>query len=283
MAVSLAPQVGGRPAPQFCIQADRQPIPRCRIACPPRVKERGGVTGRRRRLHAEILDFVLPKINAWCVRKFAPGSRVSLRRREYGHHPRGAGLVSRTLPVPQHIPPHHNIRTERPDLRRLIEDGIARSRTLAAIVAALHPSDVVVYIESRIRMPSRVQGFLAHRVTTIGDRRGLRIIVSAALSGDQLLSVIAHELQHALEVAAVPTIRSDEALRAFFQAMSTRCHVGRCDTAQAILVQEVVSRELRDSRSIATTPAAVPCMRTPRHLPVEQRRSADVADRNREA
>jgi hypothetical protein len=153
-------------------------------------------------------------------------------------------LSAGPLPVSQNQ--HGNVRTERPELRVLLEDGISRSGTLAAIVAALNVSDVVVWVEPRIRMPSRVQGFLAHRVTAMGDRRGLRIIVSAALSGDQLLSVIAHELQHALEVAEVATIRSDDALRSFFTSISTRCNAGRCDTDKAIRVQEVVYRELRE-------------------------------------
>jgi hypothetical protein len=73
------------------------------------------------------------------------------------------------------------------------------------------------------------------------------------LDGDQLLSAIAHELQHALEVADAPNVRSDEAIRTFFRKIdSGSCRRGpRCaETEQARRIQEVVYGELRDDSRV---------------------------------
>ena len=64
-------------------------------------------------------------------------------------------LSARPLTVAQN--PHPHVRTEQPELRILIEDGITRSATLATLVAALNASDVIVYIRSAVRMPSGIR------------------------------------------------------------------------------------------------------------------------------
>ncbi len=154
-------------------------------------------------------------------------------------------LSAGPMAVAQHRPEHPHVRSEQPELRALIDAGIRRSNTLAALVAALNASDVIVFIEARMKMPARVHGYLAHTVITIGDLRGLRIAVSSLLYPDYCLSVIAHELYHALEVAEAADVRSDAAITKFYERMDwSKCRLGLCETGDASRVQELVLREL---------------------------------------
>src|SRR5262245_10297864 len=123
-------------------------------------------------------------------------------------------------------PKDRHVRSGQPDVEALLDDGVARSATLAALVAALDASDVIVYVESNLHTPnrlrSRLDGYLAHRLTIARDRRYLWIVVNAGLRRDLLLSTIAHELQHAADVAHAPAVRPDDALRTFFQGIDKR-------------------------------------------------------------
>jgi hypothetical protein len=164
----------------------------------------------------------------------------------------GAAATTQDRPETRHV------RSEQPDVVALLHDGIVRSATLAAIVAVLDASDVVVYMESSRHMPNlsplyetgRLDGYLVHSVATVGNQRYLRIIVNADLPGDRLISIMAHELQHAVEIAQAVTIRSDAGMRRFFQSLdSGRCAPRCAETKAAKRVQDVVLRELRNRRT----------------------------------
>ena len=139
---------------------------------------------------------------------------------------------------------HQAIRTDDPQLRLAIESGIARSATFKALVTALDSSDVVVYVEPKVRMPIGLQAYLAHQMALVGKYRVLRIVVSVDLHGDTLLSILAHELQHALEVADAPTVRTDHALSVMFRDTKRQCQV--CETERAQQIQTIVLRELQN-------------------------------------
>ena len=139
---------------------------------------------------------------------------------------------------------HQAIRTDDPQLRLAIESGIARSETFKALVTALDSSDVVVYVEPKVRMPIGLQAYLAHQMAKVGKHRVLRIVVSVDLHGDTLISILAHELQHALEVADAPTVRSDHALSVMFRDTKRQCQV--CETERAQQIQTIVLRELQN-------------------------------------
>ena len=146
----------------------------------------------------------------------------------------------------QATPTHQAVRTDEPSLRSALDRGIERSQTLAKLVTALDASDVIVYMERKVRMPSGLQAFLAHQIAKVGTHRVLRIVASVDLHGDTLISILAHELQHALEVADAPTVRSDHALSVMFRDTKRQCQV--CETERAQQIQELVLRELKAAR-----------------------------------
>jgi hypothetical protein len=87
-------------------------------------------------------------------------------------------------------------------LRALLEEGLRLSPTLRGLVARLHASDVVVYV--RCDGPSGADG----RLTFLSKAGGYRYVVvrMARFPRTQQIALMAHELQHAVEIADTPDI-----------------------------------------------------------------------------
>jgi hypothetical protein len=150
--------------------------------------------------------------------------------------------------------PHHPsasggaVRTQEPRLRRLIQQGLARSPTLQSLITELNGSDVIVYIQwlnSTTR--SYFGGYLMDRVVTAGGYRYLTVAVTPSLGDERLIAVIAHELQHAREVARSPDVgRAITVQQLFERGETVLCGGGNCfETRDALRIQEAVMRELR--------------------------------------
>jgi hypothetical protein len=99
-----------------------------------------------------------------------------------------------------------------------IADGLGRSATFVSLVEALDRSDVIVYIETSRSMPSSLAGRMLIAAGP-ANQRYLRIQLSAAPRGVELISLIGHELQHALEVAASPQVRDEQSLITLYRAI----------------------------------------------------------------
>jgi hypothetical protein len=99
---------------------------------------------------------------------------------------------------------------------KLVRDGIRRSRTFADLVAKIHHSNVIVYVETSFNLSPDMAGRTMLQ-TVAGGQRYLRVQVKASLQGDQVIAVIAHELLHALEVAADPSVVDDAGLVALYR------------------------------------------------------------------
>ena len=87
-------------------------------------------------------------------------------------------------------------------LRSLLEEGLRTSPTLRALVARLHASDVVVYLQCD--GPGAPDG----RLTFLSAVGGYRYVVvrMSRFSRLQQIAMMAHELQHAVEIAETPAI-----------------------------------------------------------------------------
>ena len=96
-----------------------------------------------------------------------------------------------------------HVRSSKPALSDLIQDGYARSPTFRRLVDRLNAVHVVVYVEFQIT-PQRQRGYLSHNIREAGEWRYLQVRLRAR-SRSIMISVLAHELQHALEVASDPT------------------------------------------------------------------------------
>jgi hypothetical protein len=133
-------------------------------------------------------------------------------------------------------------------LRRLIGLGETRSVTFRRLLLRLDSSDVVVSLDAK-QTSAGSPGFLIKHVTTAGLFRYIRVNVETRSADDQVISIVAHELEHATEVAEASDVRDDVALLRLFQraAVGRGCDAGReCyETRAAREVQQVVRAELR--------------------------------------
>jgi hypothetical protein len=139
---------------------------------------------------------------------------------------------------------HRQVRAVDSRVSAAIADGARRSPTFASLIAVINRSDVIVYIESS-PMPSTIAGrmILATRGNGV---RYVRIQVSERLVREELISTIGHELQHAVEVAEHPDVRSDATLIELYRRLGAgRSTLFRYDTEAAVRIGAQVRKELR--------------------------------------
>jgi hypothetical protein len=109
----------------------------------------------------------------------------------------------------------------------------------------LNESDVIVYIEPKLTRQV-LRGYLVHRVFTQGQYRYLRIAIETAGSERRLVSLLAHELQHAVEVARAPEVRDSESIERLFRRLAVNfgCGWANCfETEAAREVERLVEKE----------------------------------------
>jgi hypothetical protein len=96
-----------------------------------------------------------------------------------------------------------SVRAVDPIAAATLDFAMARSEIVRALIATLERSNVVVHIESSRTLPAGIGG-MTRFVTSRGGFRYLRITIGADLSKSNRTAILAHELQHAYEVAASP-------------------------------------------------------------------------------
>jgi hypothetical protein len=128
--------------------------------------------------------------------------------------------------------PYRHVRAVDARIGDAIADGLRRSTTFARLVLALDQSDVIVYIETARGMPSSLAGRMLIAPGSAGHRY-LRIQIAAGSRGNELIALVGHELQHALEVAESPGVRDEQSLIALYEAIGHGAEGHRYDTMAA--------------------------------------------------
>lgn len=124
----------------------------------------------------------------------------------------------------------------------LIQLGYRRSSTLRSIIDSLEASNVITYVEIRLLTRTGVGGYL----TIVENPRlpFLRIVLGRHVASGQLLGLLGHELQHALEVSDAG-VRNGADLRQLYEDIGDRQAFGRgYDSAEARQVGVAVLREV---------------------------------------
>ena len=111
---------------------------------------------------------------------------------------------------------NRRVRSSSPRMVALIAEGVKRSPTFAKLVTALHSTNVIVYVEPTFALPPDLAGRLLFS-TIAGGQRYLRIQVRATVQGDQLISLIGHELRHAMEVADDVSVTDEGSLAKLYR------------------------------------------------------------------
>ena len=144
--------------------------------------------------------------------------------------------------------PERRIRAFSPQLQQGVADGLRRSPTFAAIVRALQESDIIVQIVDALHLPPSLH---ARLTLANGDRtfRFVRIEVGYYRRGDELIALLGHELQHALELALAPDVRSEAGMAALYKRIGFRTRGDRhFDTHEAHAAERRIRRELAQAR-----------------------------------
>lgn len=130
-----------------------------------------------------------------------------------------AGLITSSLPASKAAlleSPYRHVRTTNENVQRLLERGVSKSPTFAALLARLNASDVIVYIEQTLDMPKTLEGRLL-LMPLANHQRYLRIQINRNGSQNELVATIGHELRHAIEVADATEVRDETALELLYR------------------------------------------------------------------
>jgi hypothetical protein len=156
---------------------------------------------------------------------------------------RGARCAA-TPSVPDHI------RCDNCDMMRAIAFGMSYSpsfRGLVERVAALHG---VVYLTAKQVVQSRglrvIDGTLQHRVTVAGSYRLLFATVTP-YSGLRPIPIIAHELQHAIELLD-SNAATEREIDDLFERIGVHTATRTIETEAALAVEAAVAKELADRK-----------------------------------
>lgn len=123
--------------------------------------------------------------------------------------------------------------------------GLERSATMRAIVEAIEQRDVIVYLQMQPALKRGIAGTLTW-LTAGGGFRYVRISLNPEVMADLAIATLAHELQHALEVAQEPSIVSAATLEAHYRThgISVSSHIDGWDTQAARTTGQEVRKEL---------------------------------------
>jgi len=140
-------------------------------------------------------------------------------------------------------PPVGRVRAIGPFVLALIEDTAARSMTVRELLGRLAYTNVIVYVE--MTASAQIPVARTKLVTSAPGVRFLRIGINVALPLPDLAPALAHELQHAVEIAEHDEVTDDDALRDLYERIGRARGGDRYETEAAREVEAIVRGELR--------------------------------------
>jgi hypothetical protein len=137
----------------------------------------------------------------------------------------------------------------------LIRETLERSATARELAAALESTDVIAYVQLT---PAEPAGRAATRfVVATSTSRFVRIVVGVTTPMRDRVPLLAHELQHVLEIGLAPDVRDDEGLRQLYRRIGeSRSALFAFETSAAREVSARVRREMTGAAPPAAPAAA---------------------------
>jgi hypothetical protein len=159
---------------------------------------------------------------------------------------RVAGQESSTARL--RLGPDSRVRGLDPAARAVIEAAVACSPTVARLVADFEASDLIVLVETCPLARKVSLGDLRIVAASAGVRY-VRIRLRIPNAAPDLMTVLGHELRHAVEVASAAEIRDAASQRAFFLRVGyERPGGGRFETEGAVETGRLVATEIAGCR-----------------------------------
>jgi hypothetical protein len=135
------------------------------------------------------------------------------------------------------------VRPLSPQVQHLLEAAVRRAPTVGRLLDIIEASDVILQIE--LRLDPEVPRAVTQFVTASGNVRYVRTIINRTQSPWHQIELLAHELQHVVEIATDPQVRDQDTMRRRFEALGWR--EGRHGPFETLAAREVelqVRREL---------------------------------------
>lgn len=147
-----------------------------------------------------------------------------------------------STPSPR-LPDYPHVRATDARIQRLIEEAARRSATFAQLYAHLQNTDIILFVEPTRALRPDLRGRLVFLSATPLVRY-LRAEIRADLARTDMISTIAHEMQHALEIGTAGLVRDQAAMMVLYRhiGLESREHAFETEKAQAVARQ--VRREL---------------------------------------
>ena len=138
------------------------------------------------------------------------------------------------------------VRSSSPSVAMVIKQASERSKVFRGLVETINASDGTVYVEEG-RCGHGVRACLV-TVTMAGANRNLWVKVDARMTDWDLMGLVGHELQHAIEVLSDRTVTSGAAMYFFYLKKGSRSQTGTFETRAAVQAGEAVRTEVRKYR-----------------------------------
>jgi hypothetical protein len=141
--------------------------------------------------------------------------------------------------------PTSHLRPQSPRIERWLDAAEQSSPTVRALVERIERSDVIVYMDIRHDLRTNVSAGLTWMAATESAR-----LVRASLRPDlplaDAVSMIAHELQHVVELVEQPDVRSNAAMVEFYRRIGRQSAGSgkQWDTAAAVAAGTIARLEL---------------------------------------
>lgn len=145
-------------------------------------------------------------------------------------------------------PPH--VRPE-PGLRAMVEDAALRSPAIRGLIDGLERLDITVYVRTRMFSQTDLDGRVA-LLTSGGSHRYLVIELACGRSVYTQMATLGHELFHATEIAAEPSVVDTRTMAAYYARIGIQ--TSDSDGKQTFETQAAADAGRRARREILMTP-----------------------------
>jgi hypothetical protein len=145
-------------------------------------------------------------------------------------------------PAAPHDP---RVRTDDLALSALIRQATDQSATFRRLVAEIQATDGIVYV-IRGRCGHYVRACLLLWMGAAGPNRMLRVVVDSDRTDIDTMALLGHELRHALEVLAEPSVRTGAGMFNLYRRNGA-AQRETFETKAAIVASDAVYRELKRS------------------------------------
>ena len=141
-----------------------------------------------------------------------------------------------------------HVRSDDASIRDLLRSGYDRSPTFRALVDDIESRPGIVYIEPAVKLSRGMHGALLHAVGRSREIPIFRVLLKTNLGRVEAMAILAHELQHVLEVLRAGSLADAAAMARLFGALDHQTEDSKFETEDARGITSRVQSELQANR-----------------------------------